>query len=248
MDLQRHRGQPSGRVERRLPGNYRATEIGAISSGGVGSTTASWTSYWPQVGSAGESACVLSSGGCPLVVSSRWPRGTSEFDPAERGRRRRTWSRPTAATQRRKLPPMMMIEDIISSTRWTSRRSVRRAGLVSTMCRAVAAAQQMPATDVNGPPADALGELVEGPSPARRDGCRRYDTTKTSLSLYNTNASSTTVTGAWRSMGPQFDIHPGRHGERRRAARRHAWSPPAPTPARRRSRSTTRRPGPSAAC
>ncbi len=186
--------------------SYQSNQIGAISSGGVGSTFRVLDVVAPGW-FGGESACVVSSGGCPSWYPTEAARGTSESAPLSAGGGADV-IQAYRDTHGGASPTPVMIKDIIdgTATDLDDPSDAQGSGMLNVY-RAVAAAQQMPGTtDVNGPPADAR-ELI--PSPSQLDVMGAAGTTtNTSLSLYNTNTSATTVTGTWRQMGPQFNLQP----------------------------------------
>ncbi len=186
--------------------SYQSNQIGGISSGGVGVTGRVLDVVAPGW-FGGESACVISSGGCPSWYPTEAARGTSESAPLSAGggadviqayRDTHGGTSPTPA----------LIKDIIdgTATDLDDPSDLQGSGMLN-IYRAVVAAQQMPGTtDTNGPPADSRGLI---PSPSQLDVTGGAGTTtNTSLTLYNTDTSPATVTGTWRSMGPQFAIDP----------------------------------------
>ncbi len=185
--------------------SYASNQMGAISSAGVATTfrvvdvvAPSWFG--------GEAACG-NGGGCNSFYPTESARGTSESAPLTAGggadvieayRNTHNGASPTPAMQK----------SIIDGTALDLDNPAQEQGSgMLDVYRAVEAAMQMPGTtDTNPPPADSRGLI---PTPSQLDVKGAAGTsTSTSVSLYNTDTSPTTVTGTWRDMGPQFNLQP----------------------------------------
>ncbi len=192
--------------------NYTSNQMAAISSGGVANAQLQGSGDTFRVVDlvapgwfGGESACVLNSGGCPSFYPTESARGTSESAPLAAGGAADVISA-YRATHNGTSPTVAMLQSILdgTATDLDSPASVQGAGLINVY-QAVQAAQQMPGTTDANPPR--LNGLV--PTPSQLDVAGQPGTTtSTSVSLYNTSPSPTTVTGTWRNMGPQFTISP----------------------------------------
>ncbi len=181
--------------------SYRSDEMAAISSGGVGSRGRVVDVVAPGW-FGGEGACP-----CTAWNPTEAMRGTSESAPLSAGggadvieayRNTHGGTTPTPALLKSLLDGTATDIDSPSDMQGSGELNVYRA---------VEAAMQMPGTsDPTGPPADAR-ELVPTPSQVDVSGAAGTTTTQ-SVTLYNTNTAPTTVTGTFRTMGPQFNIAP----------------------------------------
>jgi subtilase family protein len=182
---------------------YVSNNMAALSSGGTAPTGKVVDLVAPGY-FGGEAACADGSGGCPPDYPTESMRGTSESAPLIAGAAADV-IQAYRATHGGDSPTPALIKEILTSTATDlgNPADQQGAGLLNVYA-AVKAAQQLPGTtDTTGP----------GDSPALISTPSQLDLTSqaqpfstANVSLYNTSAAATTVTGDYRWLGPERQL------------------------------------------
>jgi hypothetical protein len=179
---------------------YVSNNMAALSSGGTAPTNKVVDLVAPGY-FGGEAACADGSGGCPPNYPTESMRGTSESAPLTAGAAADV-IQAYRQTHGGADPSPALIKEILTGTATDIDSPVDQQGSgLLDIDAAVRAAEQMPGTTTSGNG----GALISSPSQLDLSGLPGTVSDQT-VSLYNAGAKATTVTGAYRWIGPERQL------------------------------------------
>jgi Subtilase family len=183
--------------------SYVSNQMAALSSGGT-APTGKLVNLVAPGWYGGESACAPLLNGCPVKYPTEAAAGTSEASPLIAGAAADV-IQAYRDTHHGATPTPQVVGDILTSTATNidAPADQQGDGLLNVYA-AVKAAQQMPGTTDTTGPGDAPSLVV---SPRQLDVTGNGGSVSDqSVSVYNTSATATTVSGRYRWIGPEHQI------------------------------------------